>query len=277
MRISPIFIITIQKYNMQKRIIVCLIATVISVSFLRAQTQLKILSYNIFHGEDLYKKQPNLDSIAVLINAIQPDLVALQEVDSMTGRSEKVYGKRINYVQLLADKTNMFGYFGKAMDYDGGGYGEGVLTRKKALATTTLLPTPSGGEPRSVIGVEYPLSSNRKILFAATHLCHQFMPNKLAQVEKLNNLFAGTKHPAILAGDLNFKPQDEPYSHLAQHWLDAAIVHGNPQPTYPTDKPERRIDYIWLSQNQSWKVVDFQVLPQAHSDHRAVLLTVEIK
>ncbi len=262
---------------MTKKILACCVVVLFSISLVQAQTRIKVLSYNIFHGEDLYKKQPNLDSVAALINSIKPDLVALQEVDSMTGRSERVYGKRIDYTQLLAEKTKMFGYFGKAMDYDGGGYGEAILARKKSRPTTTLLPNPSGGEPRSAIGVVYPVSKKRELLFAGTHLCHQFMPNKLAQVQKLNELFGGSNKPAILAGDLNFSPEEDPYQHLAQQWLDAAHLKGNAAPTFPTDNPETRIDYIWLSKSQEWRVIDFQVLPHPHSDHRAILLTVEIK
>ncbi len=242
-----------------------------------AQSTVKILSYNIFHGEDPYREQPNLDSVAALINELKPDLVAFQEVDSMTGRSAKVYGERINYIQLLAERTNMHGYFGKAMDYDGGGYGEGVLTRKKAKTSTHLLPIPSGGEPRSAIEVIYPVAENKNLVFAATHLCHQFMPNKIAQVKKLNELFANRGQPAILAGDLNFKPEDEPYQVLAGSWTDAAVAHGNAGPTFPTDTPKIRIDYIWVDKQQSWRVTDFRVLPQTYSDHRAILLTVEIE
>ncbi len=242
-----------------------------------AQHRVTILSYNIFHGEDLYRKQPNLDSVAALINELKPDLVALQEVDSMTGRSERVYGKRIDYIRLLAEKTQMHGYFGKAMDFDGGGYGEGVLTRKKAQTSTHLLPIPSGGEPRSMIKVVYPVAANKTLVFGATHLCHQHMPNKLAQVEKLNELLSNPSLPALLAGDLNFTPADEPYRMLQPNWKDAAVTAGDTAATYPTDAPERRIDYLWLSKQHNWKIIDYRVLPQPHSDHLAILLTVEIE
>ncbi|MBX3239095.1 MAG: endonuclease/exonuclease/phosphatase family protein [Chitinophagaceae bacterium] len=241
-----------------------------------AQTRMKILSYNIFHGENPYTKQPNADSVAALINFLQPDLVALQEVDSATGRSEKIYGSRVDYVQLLAKKTGMTGHFGKAMDYDGGGYGEGLLSNKKLAAQTIILPTPSGGEPRAAISVSYPLLSGKELTFIATHLCHQFLPNKIAQVQKVNEQFAEKKQAAILAGDLNFKPDDAPYKELATQWIDAA-ADRNPQPTYSTDNPRIRIDYFWLSRKQNWKVIDFQVLPYEYSDHKPILLTVEIQ
>ena len=95
-----------------------------------SQTRIKVLTYNIYHGELASSPgKPNLDSVAKLINKIQPDFVALQEVDSMTGRSERLYGKRTDLIKELAAKTKMFGYFGKALEFEGGSYGEGILSK----------------------------------------------------------------------------------------------------------------------------------------------------
>jgi endonuclease/exonuclease/phosphatase family metal-dependent hydrolase len=49
---------------------------------------LKVLTYNIHHGENV-KGEIDLQSIANVILATNPDLVALQEVDSATGRAQK--------------------------------------------------------------------------------------------------------------------------------------------------------------------------------------------
>lgn len=243
-----------------------------------AQTRLKILTYNIFHGENPYKKgQPNLDHIARIINEIKPDLVAFQEVDSATGRLAGIYKNRINWVRELGKKTGMHGYFGKAMDYDGGGYGEGILTRKPVKPVVSVLPNPSGGEPRSLIYTEYPLTSDKKMYFGGTHLCHQYLPNKIAQVEKINQLLSKKTDPVILCGDFNFTPEEEPYKLMEGHWLDAAEKKGNPDLTFSADKPEIRIDYIWLNKNARWRVTDIQVLSYEYSDHKPVLAIIEIQ
>jgi hypothetical protein len=56
--------------------------------------------------------------------------VALQEVDSMTNRSAALNnGIQQDLVQELARMTGMHGYFGKAIDFSDGGYGEGILSR----------------------------------------------------------------------------------------------------------------------------------------------------
>src|SRR5690606_7974941 len=114
-------------------------------SICEAQTRVTILSYNIYHGELAYEKgKPNLDSVAALINKYRPDFVALQEVDSATGRSARIYGERTDYVKELAARTGMLGYFGKAMDYDSGGYGEALLSRRPLNIEVANLPTPAG-------------------------------------------------------------------------------------------------------------------------------------
>ena len=56
-------------------------------------------------------------------------LGALQEVDFKTKRSWK-----IDLVTELGFRTQMLPLFGKVMDYDGGAYGEGILTKNPYLS-----------------------------------------------------------------------------------------------------------------------------------------------
>ncbi|MCC6287928.1 MAG: endonuclease/exonuclease/phosphatase family protein [Chitinophagaceae bacterium] len=256
------------------------IFTLLLISFtgVYAQQTIKILSYNIFHGEQAYKKaEPNIDSVAELVNKYKPDLAAFQEVDSATGRSKGIYKIPTDFIAELAIKTNMHGFFGKAMNYDGGGYGEGLLSNKPAKATVKLLPTPKGGEPRALIYIDYPLSAKKKIIFAGTHLCHQFEENRIAQVNEINKIFEKAKTPVILCGDLNFSPDKEPYRILLTMWDDAAVVKGDPQLTFSADNPKVRIDYGWLKKGHKCKVVNVEVLPYNYSDHKPVLITLEIQ
>jgi len=94
---------------------------------LRAPTRVAILTYNIYHGEDA-NGNSNLDAVAGIINSLNPDLVALQEVDNKTTRA-----KGLDLTAELSKRTGLQGVFGKAMDYAGGGYGEAVLSRRPIL------------------------------------------------------------------------------------------------------------------------------------------------
>src|SRR5690606_34245426 len=83
----------------------------------------RVLTFNILHGATT-KGDFDLDVISELINNATPDLVALQEVDYKTNRT-----KKLDLTTELAQRTGMTSYFAKAMDYDGGAYGEGVLSK----------------------------------------------------------------------------------------------------------------------------------------------------
>ncbi|RFM27010.1 endonuclease/exonuclease/phosphatase family protein [Deminuibacter soli] len=243
-----------------------------------AQIKLRILSYNIYHAEQNYEHgKPSLNDIAALIQALKPDFVACQEVDSATERSAKIYGKPVDIMQELAKQTGMKGYFGKAMNYGGGGYGEGVLTKYASDKPTVVqLPNPSGGEPRALIYVQHQLADGRTLYFGGTHLCHQFAPNREAQVQTITSTLGNAAGPAILCGDFNIAPEGNAYELMLQHWLDAAVVKGDAQNTFSFDKPHVRIDYAFLSKNAQWKVTGVEVLPYKYSDHMPVLFTIEL-
>jgi len=164
-----------------------------------SQTRIKVLTYNIYHGELPYTPgKPNLDSIAKLINQIQPDFVACQEVDSATGRSEVLYGKRTDLIKELAAKTGMFGYFGKALEFEGGSYGEGILSKTPLKVNTLSLPIPAGGEPRTLIYANTRLANGQNIIVGGTHLCHQSDSNRVAQVASIDQLYRSLLVPSIV-------------------------------------------------------------------------------
>ncbi|NGP89177.1 endonuclease/exonuclease/phosphatase family protein [Fodinibius halophilus] len=242
-----------------------------------AQDTLTVMSYNIYHGEHYYETgESNLQGIADVINSVKPDLVALQEVDSLTGRSASFNGGRpVNQVEKLAELTGMHGYFGKAMNYDGGGYGEGILAAKSIGTKRVDLPIPKGGEPRTLLLARYPVNKQQFITFGGTHLCHQHHENRIAQMKRINSFFSGSETPAIIAGDFNFTPQQEPYQLALKEWFDAAKLADKIVPTIPYDNPTSRIDYIFLS-GKSWEVIDMKVLRENNSDHMPIVLTLVI-
>lgn len=245
-----------------------------------APATLKVMTYNIYHGEHPVTETSNLEGVAELIRAERPDFVALQEVDSLTGRSAALNGDTpLDQVKKLAMLTGMHGYFGKAIDYDGGGYGEGLLTRTPVRTRRVMLPTPSGGEKRALLVATARLSGGTEFTFAGTHLCHQYPENRLAQVRKINEVFADRDGAAVLAGDLNFTQGSEPYDALKQQWVDAAVRAGSPAPTFSHKHPSRRIDYLFLSPEmlRQFEIVEVRVPAVGHSDHRPVVMTFRAK
>lgn len=235
-------------------------------------TVVRVLSFNIFHGATVEAdKEFDLDLLAKVIQDQKPDLVALQEVDYKTKRA-----RGYDLVTELGVRTKMQALFGKAMPYDGGEYGEGVLSTASFLSTKNhALPARADKEPRAALAVMVPLQNDKKIRFVATHLDHtKEETDRLAQAQKLNQLFAQDETPTILAGDLNALPHSQTMQKLLGHWQNA---DPNNSPTYPAKKPSIKLDYILFRPAQKWRVLESKVIAnKIASDHRAVLTVLEL-
>ena len=244
-----------------------------------AAQEIKVMTYNIFHGEQYYDNgKSNLDQVADVINQYKPDFVALQEVDSMTNRTASVNNDvPQDLVKVLAEKTGMHGFFGKAIDYDNGGYGEGILSRFPVQALNYDLPIPKGGEGRALLTIAHTFPNGKKIVFAGTHLCHQFPENRLAQAEAICTIFGEEDLPIIMGGDFNFRPDTEPHQVIKNDFYDAAEVVGNPENTISFENPCARIDYIFLSKGHNWNIKNVEVIRVNASDHMPVLVTLELR
>ncbi len=243
-----------------------------------AQT-ITVLTYNIYHGEENYNRgHSNLTKVAAVINKYKPDFVAMQEVDSMTQRTAAFNnGVKKDLVAELAKLTGMHGYFGKAMDYSEGGYGEGLLSKYPAIPVVHHLPVPAGGEGRALIVVEHQLPNGRKMAFGGTHLCHEFEQNRLEQAKAVADIMLGLNMPVIVSGDFNITPDTEPYKAITEKLNDAAVVYGNPQFTFSYHKPVYRIDFVFINKGNTWKVKNVEVIKgEDASDHMPVLVTLEL-
>ena len=217
--------------------------------------QVRIMSYNVRHcaGMDLVV---DYDRTANVISKIQPDVVAIQELDSMTGRSGRKY-----QLEELANRTNYYSIFGKAIDYDGGGYGVGILTKEQPLRTKRI-PLP-GDEPRVLLLVEL-----KDYVIACTHLDLE-EDARLASIPLIINEAENWQKPFILAGDWN----DSPNSQLLLGLKKYFTINSDISPTFPADKPNECIDYVATFNNCPAKTIESVVVdePEA-SDHRPLVV-----
>jgi len=214
----------------------------------------------------------NLNLIANVIKSLNPDIVALQEVDYKTKR---VSGKDL--VTELGYLTSMLAIFGKAMDYAGGEYGEGILSRYSFKETkNNPLPHSPRNEPRVALEVLIKLPSGDEIIFIGTHLDHtEDQTDRIDQVKRINNLFSDNKIPTILAGDLNAVPSSDPINILKEHWMYACSE--NPQPTWPSPNPNEKLDYIMFLPPERFRIIETKVIDEKiASDHCPLLVILEL-
>jgi endonuclease/exonuclease/phosphatase family metal-dependent hydrolase len=232
----------------------------------------RVLTFNILHGATM-KGDFDLNVIAKVIIDARPDLVALQEVDNKTNRAHQ-----LDLAAELGLRTEMTPFFGKAMDYDGGEYGEGILSRFPVLRTRNVpLPYTPGNEPRAALEIVTVLPSGDTIAFVGTHLDHlNDETDRVSQVGRINEVFFSNTYPTILAGDLNAIPGSLPIAILEEIW-SSTYDKQNPAATFPSDHPEKKIDYVMFSPRASWKVLEKRVIQDPiASDHCAYLVILEL-
>lgn len=225
----------------------------------QAQNTLKLMSYIIKNANGM-DNVCNFQRIANVINNASPDVVAIQEVDSMTNRSGQKY-----VLGEIADRTQMHGYFAPAIDYDGGKYGIGLLTKQVPLRLQTL-PLPGREEARTLILAEF-----TDYIYCCTHMSLT-EEDRMKSLELVKAFTSSSTKPLFLAGDMNAEPESGFIKELQK---DFQILSNPKQHTFPAPDPKETIDYIaTLKQNaKGFAVISAKVInePMA-SDHRPILV-----
>jgi endonuclease/exonuclease/phosphatase family metal-dependent hydrolase len=235
-----------------------------------AAKTLRVLTYNIHHGEGVDRKL-DLPRIAKIIADQKPDFVAIQEVDQKTKR---VGGA--DTTAELAKLTKMHGRFGKAIDFQGGEYGQTILSRYPiGEFQVHKLPNADGREQRIAVAAVVRIGDDGPTCtFVSTHLDHERDELRQKQAAKLDDLFGTVKGPVILAGDLNATPESKPLAMLSKKWKPANT--GQPLLTIPVKKPTRQIDFVLYRPADKLRVIEARVLDEpVASDHRPLLVVLE--
>ena len=260
------------KYSITFFLVVFFTTSSYSQNKIGSRKTVKVLSFNILHGATT-KGDFDLDAIAKVILDTKPDFVALQEVDYQTNRA-----KKYDLATELGWRTKMAPLFGKAMNYDGGEYGEGVLSKHTFLQTRNVgLPFIPGDEPRAALEITTVLPSKDTIAFIGTHLDHlNNETNRIMQAKKINKVFRKSKYPTILAGDLNAEPGSKTINILNEMWT-ASHTKDKLKFTYPSNNPTKKIDYVLFYPENRWKVLETRVIQdKIASDHCAYLVTLQL-
>jgi endonuclease/exonuclease/phosphatase family metal-dependent hydrolase len=259
-----------------KRVVVRVVTSVALVllvwAFGSANTpiSIRVLTYNIHHGEGR-DGEFDLSRLSQVITSVQPDLVALQEVDVGTARASAV-----NQLAELARLTGMYAQFGKAMDYMGGDYGVAVLSRWPFLsAENQPLPSSPDREPRTALTVRVRAGERGPVVqFTSTHFDQARLEDRLAQAAYLNELLIRDDGPGILGADLNARAGTEVMKMFEPWW--AEISPADPAPTTTPPRPTLRGDHVLFRPAGSWRPIESRIIDDTvASDHRPVLVVLE--
>lgn len=220
--------------------------------------KLRLMSYNVRNAKGIDNKT-DYDRTAAVIKNSNADIVALQELDSVTKRNG---GE--DALKILAGKTGLFSVYGAAIPYQGGKYGVGILSKRRPLKFHSI-PLPGKEEERVLLVAEF-----KKYVIFCTHLSLTDA-DRMRSVAIINEKAAKYKKPIYLLGDLNAEPTSKFVVELKKEWT---LLSGE-EPTFPATAPKKCIDYILVRNNRKAKVISSAVLDEPlTSDHRPVVVDV---
>ena len=183
---------------------------------------LRVVSYNIHGGTDVDRK-PSLDRIIASLEAVNADIVLVQEIDRILPRSTFQ-----DQFALVADGLNLSyrAFYGR-LRFGPCAFGNAIMTRLPVTRWQRLSLPSRGGEPRAAVGAT--LEQGTSIWCTHLGLRKDWRESQLAALASAINTPANI--PAILGGDFNALRSDSEIETLrAQTGLDD---FGDEEPTVP--------------------------------------------
>lgn len=245
-----------------KKILFVFLSALMSLSAF-SQDTLKVMTYNIRNGNGMDKVR-SYERIADVILKQDPDVVAIQELDSMTKRSNQTY-----VLGEVAKLTRMHDYYGPAINYSGGKYGVGILSKKQPLKVSQH-PLPGRGEKRTFLMAEF-----EDYIFCCTHLALT-EEDRMLSLNIIDSIAACQTKPFIIAGDMNAEPGSDFVNHLQKNYH---IFNNLKQATWPAPEPKQTIDYIamWKPTSEGFANVATWVVDEpVASDHRPIMSKIRV-
>ena len=233
--------------------------------------KLKAMTYNIRSGRNL-AYDLNLEHAASVIRSVQPDFVTLNEV-----RSHTVDVGPINQAHELGRLTGYYPVFAKAIDILGGEYGNAFLSRLPVLETQIVhIPDPEERpgdyhyEHRCILRCVL-MAGDERITVFSTHF--GLAPGEQTNaVNTLLGLLKNESGPVVMMGDLNATPDAPVMKPLLAALQDTAA--GCDLLTFPSDVPDRKIDYILYSAH--FRCENLHSINTQNSDHRPLIAVLDL-
>ncbi len=229
----------------------------------------RVMTYNLHQGFDVHGRH-GLEELAKVIEAEDPDIVALQEVS----RGWVVNGS-VDMLEWLSQRLEMDYVWGPAVDPV---WGNGVLSRLPIVGYQNL-EMPNNDSilaDRAFLKVEIDVGGGETIDVVATHF-HSGDGDSAIRVPQAEAVLgaADSGRTTVLLGDFNAQPDHPEMLLIADAGFNDALVATGANLdgfTYPADAPWERIDYVWASPDL--KMRDFSTPVSLASDHLAVVATV---
>ncbi len=240
----------------------------------------RIVTYNVHRcvGND---RRLNVGRIAQVLASLEPDIVAMQELDVGRARTGSV-----DQAHEIARRLDMTCHFNAALTVEEERFGDAVLTRfPERLVQVGPLPgyRPIPAlEPRGALWVEVVIGAT-PVQVINTHL------GLVPREQQIQAAFlagpAWLGHPerrgaTILLGDFNATARSQVCRTLLKNLLSARDLANtrSPTSTFPSQLPVLRIDHLFVSPEirVSDVFVPFNPLTRGASDHLPLVMDFEV-
>ena len=230
------------------------------------------MTFNIHHAAR--DNRLDLEGIAREIEAVHPDVVALNEVDRHRTRSGN-----IDEAAWLGERLGMASAFGANLTWSGGEqgqYGNALLTKLPIVESANhLLPNRPGHEQRGLLLTTLDLHGIQ-FTVGATHFESRPDAPRLIQARATLDLLAGASSPKLLMGDLNEDSRESALrllqGTLRDLWAQVGVGYGRSFPSWGPG--HARIDYLLGDSGVS--AVEAGVASSNVSDHRPVWAVLDV-
>ncbi len=229
---------------------------------------MKVMSFNTQHCLDYTERRIDFQLMADAIKECNADIVGLNEM-----RGEGTHPEYTAQTEKLSELTGMEHYFfAKAIELAHGPYGNAFLSKIPIVKMENIpIPDPN---PRKYSGyyetrclIKVLLENGVTVLVTHFGLNRDEQENAVATV--LENL---EEKKCILMGDFNLLPESDVLLPIRERMKDTADIFSSPLLSFPSDKPDRKIDYIFVSPDIEVVSADIpEIVASDHRPHTALL------
>lgn len=233
---------------------------------------MKIMTFNTQHCLNYLEQKIDFDIMADAIKKCDADIIGLNE---MRGECDKAadYADQTAILSRLTGIQNY--YFAEAIKFSGiNPYGNAMLTKLPIIsAETIIIPDPN---PKKYDGYyETRCVLKAKLAGDITVLISHFGLNPDEQENAVKTIIENLANErCILMGDFNMEPDNPILNPIRERMVDAAKYFDEPKLSFPSDKPEIKIDYIFVSSDI--EVIEADIPAIVAADHRPHTATVNL-
>ena len=232
---------------------------------------MKIMSFNTQHCLNYIKREIDFQVMADAIKKCDADIVGLNE---MRGKGESFdYEEQTAILSELTGLKNS--YFAEAIRFeDKNPYGNALISKYPIISAQTIaVPDPN---PKTGNGYyETRCLLKAKLEGGITVLVIHFGLNSDEQKNAVDTVMRHIeKEKCILMGDFNVTPEDKVLDPIRACMTDTADYFEKPLMSFPSEAPDRKIDYIFVSKDV--EVVSADIPAVMESDHRPYVAEINI-